>query len=387
MPDKLLISLIYLPGFRLVVSVILGFLLSTAGCASYSVSRSTDSDDPDDTSNLYYRPATIGSDALYNPANSFFNYTFDTLQLSENFATEDYSQNLSDIWEFLMHPRRSIDNEGGFRRFVNREIFPIDSEHRRDSFAALPNYALHLLGDGQTFRRDMEWFQSKGYRYPRLVAASLAMISELLQEGLEAQNTTDADAIADLYLFRPLGLLLYSNPRAAKAIRKHLDPAIWPTLVSIDARSSKLINTGMAYIYRPPALARGNAQLFVHTGLNNLIGLSYRTDEHTSYTLAVGVAIEEIVRQRNIQAEVRPSVGMFKDRRGSLLWSAVINDVGRTRFRLNVFPGATGRLNPLGVFFSLSDEWEVTAGISVNLPLGVGLSAVQQPENCEPDGC
>lgn len=374
-------------GRRFLFSLILIVICSVPGCAHHPVKPLAFTDKPDDSEPLYYRSASIGSDSQYNPASAFFNYTFDTLQLTDNFDTQDYGQNLSDVLYQLTHPRQSINNEGGFGRFVNREIFPIDSEHRRDSFAALPNYALHLLGDGMAFRRDMEWFQSRGYRYPRLAAASLAMISELLQEGLEAQNTTDADAVADVYLFRPLGLLLFSNRRIATAIRQHLDPAIWPTQISIDLRTGKLINAGLSYIYRPPSLVSGKAQLFFHTGLNNLIGVSYQTGKYTSHTVAIGVAIEEIVRQRDIQADVRPSLGVFKDRRGSLLWSAVINDVGRTRFRLNLFPGAIRGSLPLGIYVSLSDEWNVTTGIRLTLPLGVGISSSNSAGPCDTDVC
>jgi hypothetical protein len=70
-----------------------------------------------------------------------------------------------------------------------------------------------------------------------------------------ACHTARSDAIADVHISRPLGILLFSQERFARAIREILDPVIWPTL---------------------------------------------------------------IVRQRDIQADVRPSAGLFYERGGSL---------------------------------------------------------------------
>ncbi len=323
---------------------------------------------------FFYSEKTFGSDALYNPASAFFTYSLDTLQLSENFDLDNYNDDLSDVWEQLKHPRRAIDNEGGFRRFVNREIFPIDSDHHRDSFAMLPNYTLHLLGDGMAYRRDVEWFREHDYPYPRLTAAMIAMVSEVLQEGLEAQNTTDADAIADVYIFRPLGILLFSQEWFAGAVHRMLDPLIWPTITAWDLRKNRFSNTGIAYVYRPPRFQWANKRLFVYTGLNNMFGLSHQRASGHTFSWAFGAAVEEIVRQRNIQADLRPSAGLFYERDGSLLWSVLINDTGDQRFRLNVYPKAVPWLKKTGFYLAVNDEGRTAAGIVHRLPIGVGMS-------------
>lgn len=323
---------------------------------------------------FFYSEKDFGSDALYSPLSAFFNYSLDTLQLSDNFDLENYDDDLAEVWEQLTHPRRAIDNEGGFRRFVNREIFPIDSEHRRDSFAMLPNYSLHLLGDGIAYRRDVEWFREHDYPYPRLTAAVIAMVGEVLQEGLEAQNTTDADAIADVYLFRPLGILLFSQERFASAVRRMLDPVIWPTLSSWDIRKNRFSNTGIAYVYRPPRFQWPSKRLFFYTGLNNMVGLSHQQASGNTFTWSLGVAVEEIVRQRSIQADLKPSVGFFYEREGSLLWSVLLNDTGDQRFRLNVYPRAVKWLKKTGFYVTVNDEGRAGAGIVHRLPIGLGIS-------------
>ncbi|MGQ7847316.1 hypothetical protein ACUNV4_22695 [Granulosicoccus sp. 3-233] len=353
------------------LTVVLSCLcLSSCGSAETRTTEHARSDTP---LNDYHQVQAIGSDSLYNPASAFLHYTLDTLQLPENFDTDDFSSDLELVWEHLSHPRTAIDNEGGFRRFVNREIFPIDADHHRDSYAALPNYGLHLLGGGIAYRRDVEWFTVRGYRYPRLAAASLAMVSEVLQEALEVQNTTDADPVADVYLFRPLGILLFSQTRVATAIQTHLNPAIWPTLSAWNLSTNQFVNTGISYVYRPPRLGFDKAGLFVYTGLNNLVGLSHRLPSGRTLSWGVGVAVQEIVRQRNIQADTRASLGLFLDQNKSLLASLVVNDVGSTRVRLNLYPGFLFIPRGMGLFLSVHDDRDLSAGFVYRLPIGVAL--------------
>lgn len=345
--------------------------LHLGGCTVPDTLRSEPVQPPNPSE--YYRSNPVGSDSRYSPASAFFDYTLDTLQLPENFDTDNFTDNLDQVWEQLTHPRRSIENEGGGHRFINRELFPIDSEFRRDSFAALPNYALHLLGGGMVYRRDMEWFAARGYRYPRLAATTLAMVSEVLQEALEVQNTTDADPVADVYLFRPLGILLFSHDPVARFVQNHLDPAIWPMISAWDMTADQFTNTGISYAYKPPALKFGDAQLFIYTGLNNLIGLSHSLRSGKSLSWGVGAAVQEIVRQRNIQADLRPSIGLFLDQNKSLLASMVYNDVGKTRFRINLYPGSLPITENLGLFLSFDDELDLSAGLVYRMPIGLAL--------------
>lgn len=358
-----------------VIAALLAALLCllVSGCATSDSPGSEHSSLPETPE--YYRPQTVGSESLYNPASAFFDYTLDTLQLPANFDTDNFGDNLDQAWEQLMHPKRSIDNEGGFQRFVNREIFPIDSEYRRDSFAALPNYGLHLLGGGMVYRRDVEWFEARGYRYPRLAATGLAMVSEVLQEALEVQNTTDSDPVADVYLFRPLGILLFSQDRIAHYIQEKLDPAIWPAISAWDLSSEKFTNTGISYVYRPPGLTIKNARLFVYTGLNNMLGLSHPLASGNSLSWGVGAAVQEIVRQRNVQADLRPSAGLFLDRDKSLLASIVYNDAGTTRLRVNLYPGALASIRDVGLFLSFDDDWAVSAGLVYRMPIGIAVGS------------
>lgn len=322
----------------------------------------------------YYRPVEHGSESLYTPFSSFLSYSLDTLQLPDNFNSSDFREHANQVFEHLRHPGRAIDNEGGFNRFVNRQIFPIDSQHSNDSYSALPNYALHLLGGGMVYRRDLEYFRAQNADYPTTYAVSLAMTAEIIQEIYEKGTTTDEDEVADVYLFRPLGILLFHQDEVADYVMEALDPAIWPYLQAFDVSQDRIINSGLSYIYRPPATTFGDNRLFIFTGLNNLIGLSHRISGLDSLSWGIGASTQRIDFTLDKQAELEASVGLFYDRDKSLLWSLVFNDTGGTRVRFNLFPGTFNNFSHFGFFISESEQQRWSAGLHYRLPLGVGFS-------------
>ena len=327
-----------------------------------------------DKQSYFYKPSNNGSDSLFNPLHNNVSYALDSLQLTDNFSTDNFDDNLSEVWYHLQHPRSTIKSDGGTARFINREIVPIDSDRLNESAAMLPNYTLHLLGGGMTFRKDLEWFRSRGHRFPILASVTLAMASELVQEAFENENVIDSDALADVYIFRPLGLWLFSSDRFARYIQRTLKPAVWPSLQSFDLKQHKLINTGISYVYRPPILDFGQWRGFIHTGLNNLFGLSHQLTSGDTLSWGLGVAIKEVTSQRDAHVELKTSVGVFYDRNNSLIWSAVLNDVGSTRFRLNVYPRGKLLYKQIGYFFSINDNHGLSAGLVYRLPLGAGWS-------------
>jgi hypothetical protein len=323
----------------------------------------------------YYRPSDQGSESLYTPLSSFLSYSFDTLQLPDNFNTSAFRQNARDVFENLRHPRSAIDSEGGFNRFVNRQIVPVDSQYSNESYAALPNYALHLLGGGIAYRRDLEYFRASDADYPTASTASLAMTAEVLQEILEKGTTTNDDEVADVYLFRPLGIFLFQQDAVADYVMNTLDPAIWPYLQAFDFSQDRIINSGLSYAYRPPITEFGNTRLFVFTGLNNLLGLSHRLSGLDSLSWGIGLATQRIDFTLDRQAELETSFGLFYDRDKSLLWSLVINDTGGTQLRANIFPGVFKNLPHTGFFLSEDEQQRWSAGVSYRLPIGIGVSS------------
>jgi hypothetical protein len=322
----------------------------------------------------YYQPRDYGSDSLYSPFGNFLSYTFDPLQIRESFGTENFRENFNEVIDNLTHPGDAIDAEGGFERFINRQVFPIDANYRDESSAALPNYFLHLLGGGMVYRKDLEWFRVHNAAYPTAYAATLAMTAELLQEVLEKKTTTSDDEVADVLIFRPLGILLFHNDRFAELFMEYLDPAIWPYLQVYDISENRLNNAGINYIYRPPKLEFFNSRLFLFTGLNNLLGLSHRTNRNDSISWGFGLATQQVDFDQYLQVETEPSFGIFYDRNKSLLWSLVINDTGGSHFRFNLYPTRTKGPGQLGYFIGSHEDTSWSFGIVYAVQLGIGAT-------------
>jgi hypothetical protein len=323
----------------------------------------------------YYQPHDYGSDALYSPLGNFLSYSFDTLQLPDSFDTSDFRKHTNEVFDHLRHPRRAIENEGGFNAFVNRQIFPVDSANSNESYAALPNYALHLLGGGMVYRKDLEYFRAQKAEYPAVYATTLAMTAEILQEIFEKGTTTQDDEVADVYLFRPLGIWLFHQDAVADFVMRTLDPAIWPYLQAFDFSQDRLVNTGISYVYRPPATRFGDSRLFVFTGLNNLVGLSHSLSHTDSISWGIGLATQRIDFNLDRQAELETSFGIFYDRDKSLLWSINLNDAGGTNFRFNLFPSTGSTLSKLGYFLSHHENQRWALGLLYQLPLGIAFSS------------
>jgi hypothetical protein len=295
--------------------------------------------------------------------------------LPENFGSNNFGSQSQSVLDNLGDPAQAIDNEGGFSRFVNRQIFPIDSAYSNESYSALPNYFLHTLGGGMVFRKDLEWFRANDYEYATTSAVFIAMTAELLQETLEKKSTTDDDEVADFYLFRPLGILLFHNDAVADFVMDYLDPAIWPSLQVYDLSEDRINNAGIHYIYRPTFSEEQTTRLFLYTGLNNMLGLSHRLSQEESFSWSVGFSTQKVDLSLDKQVELKTSAGVFYDRNKSLLASLVINDTGGNRFRFNFYPTNKSMPGKFGYFLSRHENDKWSAGVVYKIQLGIGFSA------------
>ena len=325
-------------------------------------------------SQAYYQPRTYGSDSLYSPFSNFLSYTFDSLQLPDNFNTDNFSANTQTVLDHLGDPQQAIDNEGGFNRFVNRQIIPVDSAYSSESYAAAPNYFLHLLGGGMVYRKDLEWFRAHDYDYATASAVVLAMTAEFIQEVLEKNTTTDDDEVADFFIFRPIGILLFHNDVVANFMMDYFDPAIWPSLQVYDLTEERINNAGLHYIYRPTFFEMGNARLFLYTGLNNMLGLSHLLKGGESFSWSIGQSTQRVDLDLDRQVELKTSAGIFYDKNKSLLASLVINDTGGNRFRFNFYPTNRSMPGKLGYFVSQHESEAWSAGLVYKIQLGIGFT-------------
>ena len=67
----------------------------------------------------------------------------------------------------------------------------------------VPNYTLHLIGGGMTFRALTEWFEDQRFPLAWLWSGAIMLGSAFVNETLENKRNTgcNTDAIADVYFF------------------------------------------------------------------------------------------------------------------------------------------------------------------------------------------
>lgn len=318
---------------------------------------------------LFYQPSKLGSESLFNPASSFLSYTLDSLQIKSVFGTQNYEKNVSTVIEHLRHPSHQIDAEGGYIEFVTTEIFPIDLSDLDGSEAVLPNYGLHLFGGGLIYRKNAEWFEAHDLPFPYVMAGVLSMAAEILAEPLEKPTTDKTDEIADVYLFRPFGIWLYSNDKRAKFIKNTFDPVDWPHQMVYDPYAGEFRNIGVSYVVRPPRLSFSKARFFAYMGISNLFGLSHSLSNGDEVSWGLGVSTVYIK-----PSIIRESAGLFWDRNNSLLASLIINGSENMALRANVYPGVLfDKKWPLGFFAGLDDDGDALFGLQFGWPIGLSI--------------
>jgi hypothetical protein len=313
---------------------------------------------------VFYRPSSVGSEATYDPLSSSMQYVLDSVQVQQ-FTTDDYSEHLDTVVDHLADPVAAIEREGGWVKFINTQIFPIDPRHLRDSRAILPNVGLHAFGGGLLYRKDAEWFEAHGVAEPYLVSGALAMTSEVLAEAIEKPVTHDTDEIGDAYIWRPIGIWLYSDDDRARWIQKNLDPVDWPNLLMWSVKDGDFANTGVNYIVRPRWFGPGSIRPFVSMGMTTLFGLSHEISEGDAISWGVGTT----TLAAN-PVDLRASAGVYYDRANSLLASVILNGGEAYAVRANVYPGVLFG-SALGLFAGLTDDGDFAVGIHYRLPIGL----------------
>ncbi len=319
----------------------------------------------------FYHETSYGSEFGHNPFSSFIHYSIDTLQVSKSFDTEDLWDRAGEVIENLKDPGQAMLVEGGVDTFVHYQIFPTRIDRLEKSKDALPNYFLHLLGGGMLYRKDSEWFDRGGYRFPKAYSAILAMTAEFIQEVFEKKSTPSDDEVADFFIFRPLGILLFSSDVVAEYSAKELRLDAWPSQLMYGINSSNVRNIGLNFHMRPKFLSYGDTGFFLFFGMNTLMGASHSINDTDSFSWGLGSAVEEVRRGKLV---TRSSAGLFYDRNGSLLWSLLINGTEGLAVRANIYPGATRLLGEkTGLFIGVEDNGDFLVGVTM-IPSFGGLS-------------
>ncbi|MFH1727210.1 MAG: hypothetical protein ABIA04_02175 [Pseudomonadota bacterium] len=310
----------------------------------------------------FYDQLDYGSTANFNPLTFIINGGFDTTQVPEAFSTQDFDEHMETVFYEVFHPFNSLEADGGFSQFLQNEFLSVN---------VVPNLFLHLFGNGISYKMNEEWLYSRGFKRPYSYLASVLIVyaSGFINEGIEKGSTETSDPIADLLIFDPLGMLLFSFEPVCKFVKKYIKPAMWHHQPIYDPVYNKFRNIGLNYAIRPEVYG-SKLTPFAYVGMTTLFGLSYEIDKEKHVSAGFGQSM--VVP---LELEMIYSAGIFYDRNDSLISSLIINGTDNLLFRLNLYPSVLKfhKLRPSFFFGVDKENFQPIFGFGFSfLPFGFG---------------
>jgi hypothetical protein len=331
----------------------------------------------------FYHALPYGSQATYNPLNVIINGGYGILQIPSYEDEYDrkifsfpYQEWFGDMWETVGHPIRTL-NEFGWWRFITTEVFPVTLNMNNNQW--VPNYFLHGIGAGMHFRATEEWFRFHEFSHPRLWSIGTMVIYHVLSEVIENRGNEEVSVnhIADLYIFDPLGIILFTHDGVCQFFSEKFNLAEWSTQPAYNFSNGNLENMGQFYVAKYPLSKDKRWSIMAHFGLHGMFGFSHRLSEEHSLSLTGGFLVEDLIQAEQegegmaLKAVLTWRAGVFYDRNNSLMASLMVGTIPEYRIRMNVYPGIfrIGSFSP-GLFLSGSKEWAVGINVSY-IPMGV----------------
>jgi len=330
---------------------------------------------------FFYHGYGYGSDLMVHPLRLILNGGFGILQVGNrdnSLESVDYETGAENVYDNLRYPFKAIKEEG-LAEFVTTQILPFSVNSKKAYY--WPNYTLHLIGGGMSYRMMAEWFEGHGFPHPTLHAILTMSIYHLLNEVVENSEFVgyNTDPIADMYVFNPAGILLFSSDRVARFFSHTLNMADWSFQVSYDPWDNSIENHGQNFVMKYWFGSRERYGLFYHFGNHGEIGLSVKRENGECFSFGAGLIADKLVdlsddtNLRSLTAEMVPSAGIFYDRDNSLLASLIYSKSQDYTWILNVYPGLLSLkgFSP-GIFFAVDQDDKMRAGITLSyIPFGI----------------
>ncbi len=360
-------------------------LLIAASSATYA--GEDHSSPPDDTGERYYfyHGYDYGTDALIHPLRMVINGGFGIMQLSSrhNHPLDiNYRQGWHNVWRNLLDPTAAIQVEG-WSDFLVREIIPLGLDAEKAHY--WPNYTQHLIGGGMSYRMMVEWYRAHDYAHPGIWGGTTIMLYHLLNEVVEndGRDTWSTDPVADILIFDPASIALFSSERVCGFFSEKLHMSDWSYQPMIDLEHKTLVNNGQNFALKLDVPWWEKWALFYHYGTHGEFGLTRRFDGGRNLSVGAGFVADELLEVTEYHEGVELAVtgGVFYDRNDSLLASVLWARSKDYKLRVNLYPGLfeVWGLKP-GFMFNLNRDRTSAFGISLlNLPLPVGLAVGVEP--------
>ncbi len=358
----------------LVALLAMGSLLAPAAPQAQTADGSPATAAPETlaTGPWYYRGRPYGSESLVHPLRLILDGGFGILQFDNrdnHLGSVDFDRGWNRVWIDLRHPVRAIEVDG-WSDFIQREVLPVSVS--RKSAQYWPNYTLHVVGGGMSYAMMGEWYDQHGFGHPRWWAGGTMAVYHLLNEVVENDDRAGptTDAISDLYLFDPAGILLFSHDGVNRFFSGTLHLRDWSTQPAIDPIAHTIENQGQNYAIKLALPRSEHWSLFYYFGNHGEAGLSYRRTDGRAYSFAAGLRAKALVDlgADARTAELVPSYGFFYDREGSLLFSVTSATSSRYSLRVNVYPGLLRVGGHTVGLFALWDRHDEDLVLGFHLP-------------------
>ncbi len=328
----------------------------------------------------FYHGLDYGSESLINPLQLTINGGFGIMQVSNRdnrIFDIDYGQGWKNVWKNVLDPTGCIQADGWWH-FLKREIIPVSIDRGQAQY--WPNYTQHLIGGGMSYRTQVEWYRRHGVAHSRTWAAVTLMSYHLLNEVVENDDYDGwtTDPVADLWIFDPLSIWLFSHDSVCRFFSETLHMRDWSYQPVYDPERRTLENNGQNFSMKWDIPGWDRWSVFYHFGTHGEVGLSHTWDGGDCLSAGGGFKADTLVdiTDRTKTVELAVSGGVFWDRNGSLLASLLVAKSKDYAQRLNVYPGVfkIAGLSP-GLFAAWNRDGKGLFGISLaSLGLPVGVS-------------
>lgn len=327
----------------------------------------------------FYKGRDFGSESLYSPWGLILNGSYDIIQLDKtrDIFSLPYSRGFKNVTWNLGHPFSSIESYG-WHNFIRDEIFPLSLDKNNGQW--YPNYTLHLIGGGMTYRAMAEWFTFNDVPSPYLFSFAVMGVYHMMNEVVENQNYQGrtVDPISDIYLFDLGGIALFSSESVCAFFDSTLNLADWSLQPSFLLWNRQLHNNGQYFSLKWKLPFWDHWYLHHFFGLNDVTGLSYRFDNGEAISFGYGltpgnfILLDRLTNKKTIS--LVESAGIFFDRDNSLLASMLLTRKTDYTLSVNIYPGFLdiGKFK-LGGWIVLSKNGETLFGVTTRYIPGVAF--------------
>ena len=292
---------------------------------------------------------------------------------------QEYLKGMENVWWNITHPIKNI-KQYGVKNFISQEIIPLSLD--KDGARYLPNYMHHVVGAGMIYKKLAEWYDYHGVKYPHVFSIVTSIFYHFMNETLEngSYQGSNTDPIADLLIFDPLGIILFSSNVINRFFSKTLTLDDWSLQPVYNPWNRRIANAGQQFILKFQLPFAQKYSLFTYWGINGISGLSYSYKNEHNISIGIGQVVNKLNqnllrKSRFMTPELDGAIGMFYDRNHSLILSIIISGPRMYNVRINLYPGIMkfSKLNT-GLYLGFGEWDHLIFGITlVHIPIGLSI--------------